>query len=559
VKTLVRLALLLAIASPLACKRTLTNFSITVLFPNGGEGFVISSTQTVQWTSVGADALVVIEYTTDGSTFSTLAASTANDGSEIVTMPSTPSTTAQIRVRTASNGLSDLSDYPFSVNAQLTDIAAPLTAATGSSAAWGDIDSDGDLDLVVAASGFWRNDAGIFTNIPTTGLIGVGGGSVALGDYDNDGNLDVALAGTATARIYHNNADETFTDLSAGLLGVSSGSVAWGDYDSDGDLDLAVAGTGTFRIYRNDAGAFTDIVAGLTGLSTCSIAWGDYDSDGLLDIVGAGDTGTPTTTIYQNLGAGVFSAIAAGLTGVKQCSLAWGDYDGDGFLDLAVAGLDVTPVPITTIYDGDGTGGFVNIGAALTGVRDCTVAWGDVDDDGDSDLVIAGNDGAASVTRVYRNAAGFTDITAGLVGADAVAWGDYDNDGDLDLVVLGPTVGKIYRNNESVLNAAPAAPGGLVATPGAGSVALSWTVATDDHTTALTYNLFVGTATGTSGRYPAMADGGTGVRRVARRGPVGGAAATLTLPSGAYFWRVQAVDSSFLGGAVSVEGTFTIP
>ncbi|MCX6872190.1 MAG: FG-GAP-like repeat-containing protein, partial [Verrucomicrobia bacterium] len=163
----------------------------------------------------------------------------------------------------------------------------------------------------------------------------------AWGDYDNDGDLDLFLAGydagatpKASARIYRNHGDGTFTDLNAGLPNVEFGT--WGDYDRDGDLDLVVSGlvyetnTRVTEIYRNDNGSFVSLNAGLTPVEYAELAWGDYDNDGDLDlVVGGGATTGRRTTLYRNDG-GVFVNANAGLLGVDSAGLAWGDYDNDG-------------------------------------------------------------------------------------------------------------------------------------------------------------------------------------------------------------------------------------
>ncbi len=192
---------------------------------------------------------------------------------------------------------------------------------------------------------------------------------------------------------------------------------------------------------------FTDIGAGFTNVSG-DLAWGDYDNDGDLDLAIAGDTsllGSCFSKIYRNDG-GTFTDIGAGLTGVRDCSLAWGDYDNDGDLDLALAGY-ASGGCVSKIYRND-SGTFTDIGAGLIGVSG-DIAWGDYDNDGDLDLALAGS----SVCKIYRNTNGiFTDIGAGLTGVRdcSLAWGDYDNDGDLDLALAGYSSGavsKIYRND----------------------------------------------------------------------------------------------------------------
>ncbi len=83
------------------------------------------------------------------------------------------------------------------------------------------------------------------------------------------------------------------------------------------------------------------------------------------------------------------------------------------------------------------------------------MAWGDYDNDGDLDILLAGSTGSDSaISRIYRNDGGtFTDIEAGLPGvfSGSVAWGDYDNDGDLDLLLTTSGIGigtsGLYRND----------------------------------------------------------------------------------------------------------------
>jgi predicted nucleotidyltransferase len=136
-------------------------------------------------------------------------------------------------------------------------------------------------------------------------------GSVAWGDYDSDGDLDILLTGEADwphlyeSRVYRNDGG-AFSDIGAGLPGVEYGSAAWGDYDNDGDLDILLSGylPGRIsRIYRNDGGTFSDIDAGLPGVSEGSVAWGDYDSDGDLDILLTGfGTDGRISCVYDSYG-----------------------------------------------------------------------------------------------------------------------------------------------------------------------------------------------------------------------------------------------------------------
>lgn len=237
----------------------------------------------------------------------------------------------------------------------------------------------------------------------------------------------------------------SFVDSGLVFTGLDNTAVGWADYDNDGRLDVAVAGNNgsgrVCRIYHNDGGSFTDISAGLTGVDQASLAWGDYNNDGLIDLAVAGNADSgESIKVYRNAGGGSFIDSGNSLTGVRLCSIAWGDYDNDGALDLAVGGFNGTTRSLT-IYHND-HGNLSDAGIALTGVQQCSLAWGDYDDDGYSDLAVAGWTGSGRSLKAYRNTGGsLTDsgLTFGGLTLDncSVAWGDYDIDGRLDLAVAG--------------------------------------------------------------------------------------------------------------------------
>ena len=146
----------------------------------------------------------------------------------------------------------------------------------------------------------------------------------------------------------------------------------------------------------------------------------------------------------QSSAVGGFTDSGINFTEVQSGSLAWGDYDNDGDLDLVVAGLSDSG-RTSNIYRNNGDNTFTDINAALPKVDRSSVAWGDYDNDGDLDLVICGCVTLLEefTTKIYRNDGSdtFTDIDAGLIGVASgtlgLAWGDYDNDGDLDLALCG--------------------------------------------------------------------------------------------------------------------------
>jgi hypothetical protein len=214
-------------------------------------------------------------------------------------------------------------------------------------------------------------------------------GGVALLDYDNDGYLDLFFTNGASIpslsksnpafsnRLYHNNHDGTFTDVTenAGVAGegYSMGAAA-ADYDNDGWTDLYITGVNRNILYHNNKdGTFTDVTqkAGVTGifggkkLWSVSAAWLDYDNDGLLDLFvtnylewspeNSRVCGPPgkrlscppslykgePNILYHNNGDGTFTDVSAA-TGIAKCigkgmGVAIADYDGDGWTDIFVA------------------------------------------------------------------------------------------------------------------------------------------------------------------------------------------------------------------------------
>ncbi len=452
-------------------------------------------------------------------------------------------------------------------------LVASLTGMRNSSVAWGDYDSDGDLDLVAAgqeetvvAARVYRNDAGVFTAVAS--LPGFDYGSVAWGDYDSDGDLDILMAGGGGAGVYRNDGASTFTEV-ASFTAVWYASAAWADFDSDGDLDVLLTGdTGSgyiARVLRNNGGNSFALAASLTGVYRSSVAWGDYDSDGDPDILMAGNTGSGRLCqVHRNDGAGTFTQVAA-LTGVDYGDVAWGDYDADGDLDILMAGWSTAAT--ARVYRNDGAGTFTNA-VSLTGVYYCGAAWGDYDSDGDLDILLAGNTGSGRISRVYRNdGAGafvqdysFTGITSG-----DVAWGDHDADGDLDVLMAGydgtNPIMRVYSNIRFTANTAPGAPAGLDASVAGDAATLSWAPAADAETpqTGLSYNLRVGSSPGAADVLAPMADLSSGLRRIPALGNAGEAPSVpLTgLAGGIHYWSVQAVDAGLAGGAWAAEGAFS--
>jgi hypothetical protein len=272
----------------------------------------------------------------------------------------------------------------------------------GYGVAVGDFDNDGWEDVYITGfkgSALYRNNHdGTFTDVTAKAGVANGdrwGTSAAFGDYDNDGRLDLYVANYvdldidhlpkfgdgafcqyrgipvncgprglkgARDRLFHNNGDGTFTDVTE-KLGIDRDSyyglgVLWMDYDKDGCLDLYVANDSSpSLLYHNDCkGGFTEVGAE-AGLAYSSdgreqagmgIDSADYDRDGWPDIVKT-NFSDDATNLYHNDRNGEFTDVAggAGLGGVSNPYLGFGakffDYDNDGWPDIFIANGHVDP------------------------------------------------------------------------------------------------------------------------------------------------------------------------------------------------------------------------
>ena len=345
-------------------------------------------------------------------------------------------------------------------------------------------------------------------------------GGVALFDYDGDGWTDIfAVGGTrlsgappeATNRLYHNNHDGTFTDVTdqARLRRTGWGQgVAVGDYDNDGRLDLYVTYWGQNALYHNNGdGTFTDVAdqAGVSGkISRDYPEWFsgatfvDYDRDGHLDLFVATYTdydlrrvpkpganancnwkGVPTPCgprglrpgrhyLFHNRGDGTFEDVSE-RSGIAQSHSSFGftavaaDFDDDGWQDIYLA-CDSTP---SLFFHNNGNGTFteegLERGLALNpdGMEQAGMGLGVGGLHGDGLLDILKTHFADDTIGLYRaqGKGQFEDVVikAGLaVETRFVGWGtaltDLDNDGWPDVVIA---TGNVYPDTERSLPAYP--------------------------------------------------------------------------------------------------------
>lgn len=371
-----------------------------------------------------------------------------------------------------------LFSFVFSYGQSFTDIQAGLTGVSESASNWIDYNEDGAIDIFVTGDFYDNSGHKISTklyknlrnnrfNEVYNPIINVYRGSFDWGDYNNDGIDDVFVIGEDAkgnlgSYLYRSNRTTNFTLISTPIEGYRDGSVEWGDYDRDGDLDLLITGEtkkgAQSNIYRNDRNnKFTKVDAKLPGVNYGKGRWADYDNDGDLDILLSGNesSGMVITCLYNN-DNGNFTNVNIGFKALKLSDAAWGDYDNDGDLDLAIIGESQKGSVESRLYKNNANGSFSQVFPGFTNVRSGSLDWGDMDHDGDIDLLLTGESVNGPVSKVYRNDRNnqFFDINANIIGlymSDG-HWGDYDNDGDLDVVVSGMStnydfISRVYRND----------------------------------------------------------------------------------------------------------------
>jgi len=359
----------------------------------------------------------------------------------------------------------------------------PFDGVWGGDIEFADVDGDGDQDFLLTgvnasflgiAKLYINDGVGNFTLKTGTSFEGAFGGHIDFADVDGDGDEDVLISGGDNflgrmAKLYTNDGVGNFTEvMNTPFPGVAYSSQAFADVDGDGDQDVLITGADDnlipiAKLYINDGmGNFTLKPATIFGrVWIGSVAFADVDGDNDQDVFITGKTssGARIANLYMNGGSGNFT-LATGSTfdGVSTSSLAFEDIDGDGDQDVLIAGWNGSS-SVTTLYTNDGVGIFTKvINTSLEGISDGDIAFADVNGDGHQDVFISGeNNTGTFISKLYTNGGtgNFTEVT-GLpfeqVVQSAIAFADVNGDGDQDIFITGQSnvgarIAKLYTND----------------------------------------------------------------------------------------------------------------
>ena len=310
--------------------------------------------------------------------------------------------------------------------------------------------------LVSAQLSFTESSSNLLSTANNSGC------AIGVVDMNGDGKDDIVrfYNNQRSMRIEYQQApDASFTTFNYGGLpsNLSTWAVALADYDHNGFCDIVVGGSsrGIALLTANNSGTnYSDEILDDPDIFLQGCNFADIDNDGWLDLFACDDV--DDNHKYRNTGNGSLvldsslmnTLIAGGNTG--NYATVWSDFDNDGDTDMYLSKCSLgsnsltSPRRINRLFRNDGNG-FTDVAATAgvdTGEQSWTSDFGDIDNDGDMDLVIMNHTGISALMENDGNGV-FTDITAaaGLVSGFQdiftlqVALRDFDNDGFLDLIV----------------------------------------------------------------------------------------------------------------------------
>ena len=317
----------------------------------------------------------------------------------------------------------------------------------------GDVDRDGDVDLVTAdqdgsillllnESGSFSLDAGRFRNITTLSTK-----AILLSDADGDGDLDLFMGNLAGSdQLWLNDGKGMFTNSGQHLGLGATQSIATADLDRDGDQDFVALGSATLQVFENVGGHFSINSIAIPAKGMTGFGLADIDGNGYIDLIFGHEDGI---AIWLN-DTGKFTDSGNTLAAARAKTLLFKDYDADGDLDL----LSTQPSGKTRLWENTGNGRFFDLGLPELPANMVAALWEDFDRDGDFDLLLLQvsprlSSHLSSLSSV-RGETVFIEAGRDIGAAIVRASGDLDGDGDLDLLTSDVKQGaklSVWLNN----------------------------------------------------------------------------------------------------------------
>jgi hypothetical protein len=310
----------------------------------------------------------------------------------------------------------------------------PFGTSVASALACGDVDADGDLDVVLGGPDglqVWVGDGdGAF--LPGIAPHWLGAvSSVALADLDLDGDLDAVAQTDSGLGAFVGDGFGSFSDPDFFAGALVAQVIATADADHDGRAEIFAGTSDGVRVFHSAGSSYEELTT-FAGTDVRALALADVDGDGQIDVLTGEQVGS---SLWIGDGGGAFAPASVGLPDVPCRAVFASDVDSDGKLDLLVDAPDGLHVLFQTE-----PGSFVDSDQAVAATATSALGGGDLDLDGDLDLVLVAENG--DVRTAFGSLAGTWGEVSfherGSVLSDgvtfALAAGDLDSDGDLDLI-----------------------------------------------------------------------------------------------------------------------------
>ena len=441
-----------------------------------------------------------------------------------------------------------------------------------------DYDSDNQLDMFFsgwpAGSFFYKYDLGEYNYIPTNIPYGNATYLIDFVDTDNNNSVDMIFSSCIVdeaPQLYINDTGQyvhvdNFTNTNKDACSMCSG-----DFNNDGKVDLFAGGvsiidnyvSSDFRILKNrgnnkyghsfdlpyeSPSGFYNEYEGITKFC-------DLDRDGDQDFIITGHEGHSLDAfglnIFENINDSLIHRCLIYNSYINDYGIASGglievgDYNSDGLPDLVYTTEGQPGQCGTELYRNNGNFSFTKVSDSIMDqVVSGHACFGDANNDGSLDIIIG--------SKLFINTGNDSFVLSEELSSGVKSvFGDIDNDGDLDILSWKRFFCGVYKNSNEILNESPTTPDSLNTLEiSTGSVKLQWTKSYDDHTprNGLSYNICIGKTDTTCEIVSPLSDLQTGFRKIARKGNVeyNNFYIIKGLTTGKYYWRVQAIDNSFI-------------